>query len=559
VPSAAAPGADVVARYAELFRAEAREHVTELAHGLVELERTGSPEWIDVLFRAAHTLKGMCATMGFSVSERLAHALEELLATLRTQQRATPAQLALLFRVLDVLEPLLLSASGARTSGAPSIEPLVEELIRAAREATTTAADANASTVAPEASRDAIVADPDVALTAARSAFRPAAVVRVPRNTLDALIDLVGEVVIARDRLDRQLQADATPAARGAAHALGKLIDHVRDALLDVRVAPVGEVLERMHRIARDAARTVGRDVRLELNGVELPVDRAVLDPLGELLVHLVRNAIDHGIESPEERVARGKPAEGLVHIAAARRGAVLEVAVHDDGRGIDRVRVRALAVARGLVAPEVGRLDDDALLHVLAEPGFTTRDGATRVSGRGVGIDAVCSRARAMGGTVRLSTAAGQGTVITLALPATLALQHVLVVASGGTRVAFPLSSVDEVIDLEATPPFEDDAGWVVDTRDGTLALVPLARALGGAAPSDVTPGDHAVTLTDGAGARVAVAVEQVVGHHEVVLKRWAAPRSRGDRQRFTGGTILGDGLPALIVDVGTLLSRLT
>jgi chemotaxis protein histidine kinase CheA len=150
---------------------------------------------------------------------------------------------------------------------------------------------------------------------------------------------------------------------------------------------------------------------------------------------------------------------------------------------------------------------------------------------------------------------------VITLALPATMALQRVLVVAGGGARVAFPLASVDEVIDLLATPPIDDEGGAVIDTRDGTLPLVSLARALGAASDGTggITGAEHAVTLHDGAGGRVAVAVQGVVGQHEVVLKRWAAPLGRTPRRRFTGGTILGDGLPALIVDVGTLISRLS
>jgi two-component system, chemotaxis family, sensor kinase CheA len=545
------PGADLVARYAELFRAEAREHVAELSTGLVELERTGSPEWIDVLFRAAHTLKGMCATMGFSVSERLAHALEELLATMRTQQHAIPAQMALLFRALDVLEPLLLSSTGARDSGAPSIEPLVNELIRAAQEL---AAPEGAALPTEGAT---IAADPDVALTAARSAFRPAAVVRVPRRTLDALIDLVGEVVVARDRLVRQLDVEGTPALRTVSHGLSRLVDQVRDELLDVRIAPIGEVLERMHRIARDASRTVGRDVVLELAGSDLPVDRAVLDPLGELLVHLVRNAIDHGIEDAAERVARGKAADGTVRLTATRRGTVVDVTVEDDGRGIDRVRVRALAVARGLIGPEVGRLDDDQLLAILAAPGFTTRDGASRVSGRGVGIDAVSSRARGMGGTVRLETTPGRGTRVTLSLPATMAVQRVLVIASDALRVAIPVGSVEEVIDLEASEQTGASSD-AVEGRQGAVPIVPLSVALGGAAaPSTAGAASYAVVVYDGTGSRIGLAVHAVLGQHEVVQKRWAAPRTRSGLQRFTSGTILGDGLPTLIVDVSSLLAR--
>jgi two-component system chemotaxis sensor kinase CheA len=555
VAVAAGPRDALVARYAELFRAEAREHVAELSQALVALERTGAPEWIDVLFRAAHTLKGMCATMGYSVSERLAHALEELLAALRSAGRAGTEEVALLFRVLDVLEPLLLSAAGARDSGAPAIEPLVDDLVRRARELAprpeeSAAAAARGATAAPT-----IAADPDVALTAARSAFRPAAVVRVPRATLDGLIDLVGELVVARDRHVADLEREGTPALRASAHTLGQLVAALRDGLLDARVAPVGEVLERMHRVVRDAARTVGRTARLVLVGGAHEVDRAVLDTLGELLVHLVRNAVDHGLEPDAERVARGKPAEGTLEITARRRGAVLDVIVADDGRGIDRVRVRALAVARGLLPPDAPRLDDETLLGVLAAPGFTTRDGASRVSGRGVGIDAVVARVRQVGGTVRLASAVGAGTTITLSLPATLALQRVLVVAVAGTRVALPVAAVDEVVDLLDRPLVERPDGLVVAARTGEVPAAPLATLLG--LPATVTPPEHAVTLHDGHGARLAVAVDRVLGQHEVVLKRWAAPRLVGTAHRFTGGTILGDGLPALIVDVGSLPVR--
>ncbi|MFO0094302.1 MAG: ATP-binding protein [Gemmatimonadaceae bacterium] len=293
------------------------------------------------------------------------------------------------------------------------------------------------------------------AVAAARSAAvatvtAPAAhTVRIDAGRLDTLLDLVGELVITRDRLLRALEATEHPdrevlrAARDSARLVGALEEEV----LQARLLPVGQVFDRFPRLVRDLAHDLGKTVRLVTEGREIELDRSVLDAIGELLLHLLRNAIDHGIEAPAVRRAAGKPAEGELVLRAARERTSVVVQVQDDGRGIDRTEVLRRARDLGLVPADVQALDDDRLRAVIAHPGFSTAREVTRVSGRGVGVDVVNTRVRALGGQMELESIDGVGTVVTLRLPITLAITRALLVEVAGTIFALPAAHVDEAV----------------------------------------------------------------------------------------------------------------
>lgn len=330
---------------------------------------------------------------------------------------------------------------------------------------------------------------------------------------------------------------------------MSRLLDDLEHAILGVRMIPVREVFERFPRVVRDAARTSGKDVRLVLEGSDITLDRAILEEIGDPLLHLLRNAVDHGIEAPDERRAGGKPPQGTLVLRAARERAAVVVDVEDDGRGISRAEVLTRARREGLVDPGVDDLRDDEMLRLLARPGFSTRESVSALSGRGVGMDVAVSRVRGIGGSVALSTRPGSGTRLRLRLPLSLALAPSLRVQVGGEDYVIPLNHVEEVVELDGTVT-RQRGREVLQLRGEVVPLVRLAEALS-------CPGsggrETAAVIAGGGGARGAIAVDRLVGREQMVVKRFDGPA--GTLPCFAGVTLLGDGRPALVLDPTSVL----
>jgi two-component system chemotaxis sensor kinase CheA len=370
--------------------------------------------------------------------------------------------------------------------------------------------------------------------------------VRVELGRLDRLVTLAGELVVSRGRLSAMLGRQDDPDLEAAGHRLGQLAAELQDQVLQARMAPVTEVFERFPRMVRDLARQLGKEARVEIEGGDIELDRAILDELPDALVHLVRNAIDHGLESPAERVAAGKPAEGRIGLRAVRQGRAVVITVEDDGRGVDRQAVRAQAEARGWVTSGTGALGEEDLLRILARPGFTTARSVSDLSGRGVGIDAVVHRIRSLGGATELSSRAGAGTTIALRLPLTMAVVPALLIGLRDQRYAVPLSFVAEATRLAVDPELADASPPLVRYRDRTIPLIDL-----GAAPAE---GDHRPgVILDVAGRQGALAVDTLLGQQDVVVSPFHAPG--GMPGWINGATILPDGGPVLIVDPTALV----
>ncbi len=393
-----------------------------------------------------------------------------------------------------------------------------------------------------------------------------AAFVRVDARRLDALLDLVGELVITRDRLLRAVEASEQPdrETQRAARDTARLVSVLQDEVLQARLLPMAQVFDRFPRVVRDMARDLGKDVRFVMEGRDLAVDRSLLDALVDPLLHLLRNAIDHGLEDSATRVAAGKPASGELTVRAARDRATVVVQVQDDGRGIDREAVRRRAEALGPLdaanaAPGAAPLDDDALLEIIAHPGFSTASSVSRVSGRGVGVDVVNTRVRALGGQLELETIAGVGTLITMRLPASLAITRALLVQVAGETFALPAAQVEEALvwhDELAAP-----GANAISLRDERIPLVALEEVFGlqraeanreGGRESD-REGDRDaerhVVVAEWGGRRAAFLVDALLAQQDIVVK--PLERVRGAAPWFSGATVLGDGSPALIVDV--------
>jgi two-component system, chemotaxis family, sensor kinase CheA len=424
------------------------------------------------------------------------------------------------FLVLGEVEPAKLEAA---VRGAGEVESVV-------------VAPATRAAVRPEA-------PPGVARAA-----RGGAIVRVPQLRLDGLVDQVGELMIARDRLRRVAEAEGGSEQEEALDGVSRLIDDLREEIMRLRMVPVGEVFDRFPRMVRDAARSLGRQVELEITGREEEVDRGLLNEVADLLVHLLRNAVDHGIEPPEERVAAGKPAAGRIRVAAGREGSTVRIEVSDDGRGLQRGRILEAAAARGLLAGGGGEVSDAELWGLLTTAGFSTSERITEVSGRGVGLDMVRSRAEGLGGSLEIRSEAGRGATFALRLPLSLTLVRALRVAAGGAHYSVPLSAVAEVAEVL------DHAEGRVRVRDAALPALDLREMFAGGEGVGVVEEDPALVVLELGGVRVGLVVSGLEGQHQAVVKPFDAPRQM--LQLFSGATILPDGRPSLILDPSRVLA---
>ena len=381
--------------------------------------------------------------------------------------------------------------------------------------------------------------------------------IRVDLRRLDTLMDLIGELVTARGRLNEVAArwVGQDPVIDDVAIQISRLSADLQSEIIQARMTPVWQVFDRFPRLVRDVARQLGKQVQFRVEGKEIELDRAILDELGDPLVHLLRNAVDHGIETPAERTRHKKNPEGEIVLAAVRERSSVAISIRDDGRGIDRARVLDKARRDGLVGPHIESLSDDQLLRVLARPGFSTAAAVTSVSGRGVGIDVAVTRIRALGGSIEIRTEPGKGTAFVMRLPVTLAIVRALIAAVADERYALPLTYVAETVEFGTTPLTTMDGRDAIVLRDRVVPLVDLRKLLAtnGAATATPPPPRRPVIVLEMGERRAGVVVDGMLSQQEIVVKGFDAPQ--GTLPIFSGATIMGDGVPALILDAAGLV----
>ncbi len=376
----------------------------------------------------------------------------------------------------------------------------------------------------------------------------PGVRVRVDQRHLDTIANGIGELATLRGRLDALVEDDADSPMSEAVERVGRLVDELESAVLAVRMIPVGELFDRFPRVVRDSARRAGKDLAFEVEGREIHLDRVILEEVADPLLHLLRNAVDHGIEAPEARTAAGKQQRGTLRLRAEHERSAVLISIEDDGRGISRERVIDRARREGLEPRDGEELRDEELLRLLAKPGFSTAEQVGELSGRGVGLDVVASRVRALGGSLSLETEEGSGTTFLLRLPVTLALSQALRVGVGAEDYVIPLTHVTEVVELNGNVG-RLRGREVLRLREEVLPLVRLNRELDAA---EAGPGAAAVIAGSGT-ARGALAVDRLVGREQIVVKAFDAPT--GVLPVFGGVSFLADGRPALVLDPTSLL----
>jgi two-component system chemotaxis sensor kinase CheA len=500
--------------FLEIFRDEARERLDRIVAVLLALESGQAPaDAVDSLFRDIHTIKGAAGMVGLDQIGKLAHGMEDVLSDTRSTGSFQPG----------LIDPLLRSADALRRhvdgTGEP-VDALLEELESGRHE-----------------SGPATLPGPDLPVAAVPRATSRS--IRVPPEKIDTLLDLVGETVLNRRRLEHALRHDEDDARQLIADELDageRLLDGLKDAAIGMRTLPLSSVVGALPRAVRDAAVETGKEAELVIEGAGTELDRTILESLSDLLVHLLRNAVAHGIELPEERERNAKPRCGTIVLRAEQRGGMVEVTVADDGRGVSE---QARAEAR-----RTGSLTD-----VLAQAGYSTASEVSEISGRGVGLDAVKARVESFGGSLEVRSESGHGTEVILRLPLALALLEVLLVERAGSVYGVPLASVEEVLAVGETLSL--GGREALDVRGRTVPLADLAALVGAVAPP-LAVGVPAIVLYS-SGRRIAAVCDALLGEEEVIVKGLGPLLA--SLSSYLGAAILGDGRIALLLDPGALV----
>ncbi len=450
--------------------------------------------------------------------------------------------------VMDDMELEVQEIEGAAASEPVAAAPVAVAVVSAPAAALPAAA---APSVAPLFKPvEAVPAKRDVTAQAEQRQAKAAENVRVPAERLDELMDRVGELVIAQSRLSQLASASADIALRSVSEEIERLSGELRDTMMVLRMVPVATLFSRFRRLVHDLARETGKVIELVTEGESTEVDKTVIERLADPLVHLVRNSIDHGLETPEERLAAGKSEAGTVTLSARQAGGEVIISIKDDGRGINRDRVRAKAESSGLIAPGQS-LSDSELLQLIFAPGFSTAAAITNLSGRGVGMDVVKKTVEALRGAIDITSQNGEGSEVSLRIPLTLAIIDGLLVRVGTGSYVIPLSAVEECLELSLEEDLRSRGRSFISLRD---SLVPFLR-LRDLFRTGTKPDVHQKVVVISTGTeRVGLVVDQIIGDHQTVIKSMS--KLHNDVATFSGATILGDGSVALILDVGHLVA---
>ena len=565
------------------FLIEAQEILDRLGEQLVTLEHDPSDSGqLNAVFRGFHTLKGGAGFLGIQAMVNLCHAAEETLGLVRAGQATLEAQhFDAAQQSLDWLQQML-DAVGAGEEPPHAPQALIEQFDVHGSAPAPAPKPAAAAAPAPQAGGDLIGDDefealldqlhgggaptsvvPSAPVAAVPAPAKPATpkpatkaggeaeqTIRVDTKRLDAIVNLVGELVLSRNRLKTLRARIRDEELDRAVSSLDIATARLQTAVMRTRMQPVGKVFSRFPKVARDVARQLQKEVDLELVGADTELDRNLVEALADPLVHLVRNAIDHGIEVPSLREACSKPRQGHVRLSAQQEGDFVTIEIRDDGAGIDPERLRAKALEKGLIDPEAAaRLTHDECLQLVFMAGFSTKAVVTDISGRGVGMDVVQSRIRELSGQITIHSDVGRGSRFVIRVPLTLAILPTLLVQAGDPVYALPLARVMEVLHAPSESLRWFDGQAVLDRQSHTLPLVDLRQWL--RVDPVMAPLLTIVVLQMGEQ-RFGLIVDQVRGREEVVIK--PLPRAVRGLPGYAGATLIGDGRMALILDVDGL-----
>ncbi|MDE2577486.1 MAG: chemotaxis protein CheW [Hyphomicrobiales bacterium] len=526
------------------FLVETSEHIETAGTQLVALERDPSDhDMIASIFRLVHSIKGACGFLGLARLARLTHAAEALIGRLRDGEPASAAHITMILAAVDRVRELLNAIDEHGVEPPGDDDELIARLAKAGV--------AESQTAPAPAPQTPPIVNHLFEPHEAHAARRPETI-RVTVEALETLMLLVSELVLTRNQLTEVTRANTDEAVKGALQRLSSVATDLQDAVMRARMQPMGRVLQTLPRLVRELAAELGKKIELVTEGEETELDRQLIELIRDPLTHMIRNCADHGLESTEERLARGKPDIGHIRVSAAHEAGQITIEVVDDGRGLDIAKIRDKALALGLTSQdEIAGMSEEETFRFIFAPGFSTAAKVTAISGRGVGLDVVRENIEAIGGSVSVTSTFGAGARFLIRIPLTLAIAPALIVTAGGQRFALPQPGVVEVVSIGLDSPHRLEGvqgAMVLRLRDDVLPVADLAAMLGLESAPVRADEERLVIVMKIGGASCGVIVHSVDDVQEIVVKPLAAPlRHIGV---FSGQTILGDGAVVLILD---------
>ena len=578
--------------YVKEFLVESYENLDRLDRDLMALEKDPrSRETLDSIFRTIHTLKGTSGFLGFGRLEAVTHVGENLLGRLRDGILViTPAITTALLGLVDAVRHILREIETSGETGSREFTELIAEMTRlndgsvpqlppataeipvvetvSAKADCVPAIDSRSSNNLPPTVPPPLVPKPvavpsenPVEGVEGKGAAVSDSTIRVDVGLLDKLMNLVGELVLARNQVLQVSSRSNDSAFQATSQRLNLITTELQESVMKTRMQPIGNVWNKLPRVVRDLAAACGKQVRIEMEGRETELDKTIIEAIKDPLTHIVRNAVDHGIEAAEVRVAGGKAAEGCLKMRAFHEGGQVNIEISDDGGGIDTTRVRQKAIDRGMItAEQAARMTDHEAFHLIFLPGFSTAEKITNVSGRGVGMDVVKTNIEKIGGTVDLQSLVGEGTTLKIKIPLTLAIIPALIITSCGDRFAVPQVSLLELVRLEPEQAVEQielvHGTPVYRLRGQLLPLVYLNEQLRIDAQDPVQPEATVnIVVLQADGRPFGLVVNHINDTEEIVVKPLG--KQLKGVPVFAGATIMGDGRVALILDVLGIAQR--
>jgi two-component system chemotaxis sensor kinase CheA len=523
------------------YLADCREGFQAINKALLALEKApGQTEQLDEIFRHVHTLKSSSAMLEFSDVAELAHSCEDLMDRLRKNElTVTQETIDALFEIIDKLEMMVKEHAEGRHGGTDH-----KDIIRKIEKM---------SSGAPKLGEKPTAGKPKKASLLSLEKIHT---VKVNMDLLDAMFNIVGELIINKKRVDTIMAGSASKELKTVLAAMDRMINELQENVSAARLVPVGEIFQKFPRLVRDLAREAGKEIELILEGSEIELDKSVLDTIGEPLLHLLRNAVDHGIETAESRRQQGKKSMGTIKLAASRMENHVSVSVTDDGAGIDPKHLKEVFVRKGLIKPdEAESLQDRDILEMLFQPGVSSAEKVTEVSGRGVGLDVVKNSVKELGGTVNIITDKGKGTTFAMRLPLTTAVMQTLMIGVGQHIFAIPTDIVQETLEVKPKDIKNIHNEQALLLRDVVVPFVRLHQILNIADQENL---EEMIAIIVNRGDRlIGLGVDTVVDQAENIIKPFdpLAQHFTG----FSGGTIMGDGRVALLLDIPGLLGFTT
>ncbi len=556
--------------YREIFLAEALENFTEINRLLTVLEKnTNDTKAVQALFRLTHTLKGNATGMGFENIAELAHVMEDLFGEVRENRIQLGEEIfTSVFKAADTLGELIDSIKTPRDVKYRGIKTKLEVLIKNTKQT-----PGSEPKTTEKAGEEILVPAQTVALASEDEENESDSestnvtfsdLVQVPVKKLDNLLNLVSELVIERDRI---IANSVRTHSANEFSRLNRISSDLQYSVMDVRLVQVGFLFNKFHRIVRDAASKEGKKVQLKLEGTETEIDRNILQVISDSLIHLIRNSVGHGVEKPETRKQKGKPEEGTVTLSASSESDTVLIKIKDDGAGIDPQRIKQKAIEKGVItAQDANQMSDRDLIKLIFEPGFSTMDHVTAISGRGVGMDVVKKALDSIGGTIQVDSMIGEGSILTLSLPSSMAVKSTLLFDLGNQTYAIPLSYTESVISIYKSDIHKAANGLITVHLGNTIHIVFLsdffAQSQGKlkekyASFDQLHPEQKLeIVVVSFNGARIGFIVDKLLQQKEIVEKPLCKPFD--SISYLSGVTILGNGNVCLALSIPGILNSL-